>query len=449
MARHRAIRGSRFFRHRTGTDGAWTATMRATTDDAAVLLAAIAQLRPLVFNRARRNGERSPADAYDLDALVELGRRQLDPRPPGDEQSRTLGLEHRTAAAAPSGTGAGAAPVSDARPGESSEGGTASPSVAGRSSQKARRSSGSRAATVVRIDHAALLRGHLDGGELSEITGVGPIPVALVRSLIGSAFLAAASVDGTGEVRTVAHLGRNPTLARAVRASLGLPPSPPPPGGQPPPPLPPPAGGVLPARPEHSQPSIDWSNCTRDAARGQPPLRASSLPRGDALGMGPSTKIIVRVPQAALDAGSASAQHHPGNDHATSHSPSRLAAGSEAMPPAGPLAPVALGGDPIIEALRTSGVDVATLAHGSRKFRAHQRSALELRDHTCSVLGCATTARLEIDHRDDWARTHHTATTDADRYCHFHHALKTRHHWRLEPGTGKRRMLPPSGLDAL
>jgi hypothetical protein len=65
------------------------------------------------------------------------------------------------------------------------------------------------------------------------------------------------------------------------------------------------------------------------------------------------------------------------------------------------------------------------------------------------VLGCATTARLEIDHRDDWARTHHTATTDADRYCHFHHALKTRHHWRLEPGTGKRRMLPPSGLDAL
>jgi hypothetical protein len=38
----------------------------------------------------------------------------------------------------------------------------------------------------------------------------------------------------------------------------------------------------------------------------------------------------------------------------------------------------------------------------------------------------------------------------ADRLCHHHHQLKTAG-WRLEDGTGKRRLLPPTGqrVDAM
>jgi hypothetical protein len=42
--------------------------------------------------------------------------------------------------------------------------------------------------------------------------------------------------------------------------------------------------------------------------------------------------------------------------------------------------------------------------------------------------------------------THHTRVDDADRLCHFHHALKTNFGFRLEPGNGKRRMVAAGEL---
>jgi hypothetical protein len=108
---------------------------------------------------------------------------------------------------------------------------------------------------------------------------------------------------------------------------------------------------------------------------------------------------------------------------------------------------------PVTEALRlmpdaflalvlTRGHDVINITHLGRQFTEHQKTALEWRDPECVTLGCHNTARLERDHRDDWARTHQTKITSADRLCHTHHQLKTAG-WHLAPGEGKRALLPP------
>jgi hypothetical protein len=96
-----------------------------------------------------------------------------------------------------------------------------------------------------------------------------------------------------------------------------------------------------------------------------------------------------------------------------------------------------------LAAVITNGVDVLSVAHLGRHFTAHQRTALEFRDPECTVLGCNRTDGLERDHRTDWAVTHHTKVDDGDHLCSHHHGLKTYNGWRLEPGTGKRRMISP------
>jgi hypothetical protein len=99
--------------------------------------------------------------------------------------------------------------------------------------------------------------------------------------------------------------------------------------------------------------------------------------------------------------------------------------------------------DAFVAALLTKGTDIASVVHLGRRFTALQRTAQEWRDPECAVLGCHRSARLERDHRDDWARTHQTRLDSSDRYCSIHHDQKTRQGWMLEPGTGKRRFLPP------
>jgi len=50
---------------------------------------------------------------------------------------------------------------------------------------------------------------------------------------------------------------------------------------------------------------------------------------------------------------------------------------------------------------------------------------------------------LQINHRKDWATTHHTRVDEADRLCDSDHDLKTRHGWALVHGVGRRPMVPP------
>ncbi len=58
------------------------------------------------------------------------------------------------------------------------------------------------------VDHGALIRGGTADGEICEIPGVGPVDVAWVKELLGSAFLTAVIKKGK-DILTVAHLGRH------------------------------------------------------------------------------------------------------------------------------------------------------------------------------------------------------------------------------------------------
>ena len=63
----------------------------------------------------------------------------------------------------------------------------------------------------MRIDHTALVRGHVVPGEVCEIEGYGPVPVAVVEAMLPDAFVAAVLTRGH-DVTTVAHLGRRATV---------------------------------------------------------------------------------------------------------------------------------------------------------------------------------------------------------------------------------------------
>ena len=69
----------------------------------------------------------------------------------------------------------------------------------------------------VRVDHQALVRGHLEPGEICEIPGIGPIPVAAARRLAVDSILSVLVTNGT-DVTTVAHAGR--TIPASIRRAL-------------------------------------------------------------------------------------------------------------------------------------------------------------------------------------------------------------------------------------
>jgi hypothetical protein len=72
---------------------------------------------------------------------------------------------------------------------------------------------GADAKIIVRVDHAALLRGCTLDGETCEIAGVGPVPVGTVREWMADAFVAAVLTRGE-DVQRVVHLGRRFTATQ-------------------------------------------------------------------------------------------------------------------------------------------------------------------------------------------------------------------------------------------
>lgn len=103
-------------------------------------------------------------------------------------------------------------------------------------------------------------------------------------------------------------------------------------------------------------------------------------------------------------------------------------------------------GEAFLAIVLSKGHDVVNVTHLGRAPTAFQQTALEWLQPECEVLGCASTIRLERDHRIDWAQTRHTRLDELERLCHFHHSLKTVLGWQLEPGVGKRRMVAPAEL---
>src|SRR5262249_56906693 len=64
-----------------------------------------------------------------------------------------------------------------------------------------------------RVDFAALRRGRTTDGEVCEIPGIGPIPVATAREMLGNALIKIVVTDGV-DVSAIVH------PSRAVRAPL-------------------------------------------------------------------------------------------------------------------------------------------------------------------------------------------------------------------------------------
>jgi hypothetical protein len=156
-ARHRAVHAGRFARRRACGDGAAEVVYHSTPDEVAAVWGVVERYREKAFTRARRDGVRESFDAYAADGLLAMAR-------------------------AAAGAGDAIAP---------------------------RR--GSDAKVIVRIDHAALARGHTDAGEVCEIAGLGPVAVSAVRDMLstGDAFVAAIVTKGT-DIASVVHLGRKP-----------------------------------------------------------------------------------------------------------------------------------------------------------------------------------------------------------------------------------------------
>ncbi|MEN9595325.1 MAG: hypothetical protein RLY23_1808, partial [Actinomycetota bacterium] len=75
------------------------------------------------------------------------------------------------------------------------------------SCESTKRTNRSNAVMHIRVDMDALKRGRTENGEICEIAGVGPIPVATATEYLGEAFLKLLVIDGT-DIRTIAHMGR-------------------------------------------------------------------------------------------------------------------------------------------------------------------------------------------------------------------------------------------------
>ncbi len=99
--------------------------------------------------------------------------------------------------------------------------------------------------------------------------------------------------------------------------------------------------------------------------------------------------------------------------------------------------------DPFLAAVATRGQAVVGVAHLGRRPNAWQQTALQWLYPSCANQACGARARLDYDHRVDWARSHVTVLDLLDRLCGHCHALKTRQNWMLVEGRGKRPLVPP------
>ncbi len=158
-ARYQAIHQARSLRHWRDVDGTGRIDVRGPADATARVMAALQPYERDLFRASRDAGRRERPDALAFDALIALTE---------------------------SGGGAG-------------------------------NTEGPRAGVVVRVDHAAFRRGHTEPGEVCEIAGVGPVPVAVADRLSDDAILKAVIVDGE-DVRAVAHLGR--TIPSKLRTAV-------------------------------------------------------------------------------------------------------------------------------------------------------------------------------------------------------------------------------------
>jgi hypothetical protein len=160
---HDRIRKERYAAGGTDAEGAWNFHARGPVDAGAVFVKVLEEITDEFFEQAHKEGRHEPRTAYAFDALVEMARRASGER----------AVEKKKSSRAPQLLG------------------------------------------LVRADHAALVRGHIEGDEVCEITGLGPIPVRIARDLLGDAVVKLVLTKGV-DVANVTHLGRGPTVAQKI-----------------------------------------------------------------------------------------------------------------------------------------------------------------------------------------------------------------------------------------
>jgi hypothetical protein len=137
-----AVHRTRYLKTWIDGQGGFRIDGRLTKAAGAKVLAVLEPLMETEFADARRQGRRESQDAYRADALVTMAER--------------------------------------ASTGARVDADTAPPS----------------ATVIVRVDHAALLRGHVEGDETCEIDGLGPVPVADVEQLMADPVLTVLRTKG-------------------------------------------------------------------------------------------------------------------------------------------------------------------------------------------------------------------------------------------------------------
>ena len=137
-------------------DGATTLKATGPRDAMATVKANLEPFIRAAFEAARLEGRREPSEAYAFDGLVAMAQ-------------------------------AAGSPSDDSAP--KAKGGVK---------------------LIARVDYGALWRGWVEGDEVCEIDGVGPVPVSVVEKLAEDAFVAVVLTDGV-DVMRVAHFGRKAT----------------------------------------------------------------------------------------------------------------------------------------------------------------------------------------------------------------------------------------------
>ncbi len=155
-SRHKRIHKYRSLKTWTDQDGGFNLKALMTAANGALVMAALKPIQDQIFKVARKSGEHERPEAYAADALMAL-------------------CEKASAK-------------------QSSESGT--------------KTSRPNAVINIRVDIDALKRGCTEHGEVCEIAGVGPIPVATATEYLGEAFLKLLVIDGV-DIKTVAHMGRH------------------------------------------------------------------------------------------------------------------------------------------------------------------------------------------------------------------------------------------------
>ena len=186
-------------------DGSFRLDARLTPDAGALLVASLTAEANRVFDRARKSGVEESPDNYRADALVALvtGRGIIGPSgsDAGSDATTTTTVTAGDAERDGDTTSDPTGVSPDLGPGGGRE------NRRGTAGGPGPRFPDPKATVFVRVDLDALRRGSVADGEICEIPGVGPVPVATARRLMGDALTELVITNGV-DVTTICRLGR-------------------------------------------------------------------------------------------------------------------------------------------------------------------------------------------------------------------------------------------------